>query len=176
MTASETVGCACIVRPSSSAVDSSCIATQASAINSVACGPRICTPEFRRTFLRSQPSQSPLLTEDSCFTGCGKRKFADLYFVTHLACFASVRPTEAISGSQYVQFGTSRKFIGRTFLSPAMCSTATMPSFDASGQQGGWHHVTDGVNAGLRGLHVLIDLNESPFHLILVPSRPRPAV
>ena len=46
----ETVGCACIVLPSSSAVVSSCIATQASAINSVACGPMMCTPRTSSYF------------------------------------------------------------------------------------------------------------------------------
>jgi hypothetical protein len=50
---------------SSSAVDSSCIATHASAINSVACGPMMCTPRISSYFFSltifTKPSSSPMM-------------------------------------------------------------------------------------------------------------------
>ena len=63
MTLSETVGCACMMRPSSSDVVSRAMPTQASASSSVAWGPMMWTPRtssyfFSATIL-TKPSVSP---------------------------------------------------------------------------------------------------------------------
>src|SRR5207244_6941711 len=104
ITASETVGCACIVRPNSSAVDSSCIATHASAISSVACGPMMCTPKISSYFVSlttfTNPSSSPMMRALPEALNGNVPTFTSYPAST---AFASCNPTEPTSGPQYVQ-------------------------------------------------------------------------
>src|ERR1039458_1506891 len=128
--ASATVGCAWIVNIISSTVASNSSAVTASAMISVAYGPIMCTP-----------STSPNFASATTFTNpsCASRIVAfELPTNGNLPTFtwkpfsfaaASVRPTLAICGSQYVHPGIRVLFTGFAYL-PASRAATTSPAID----------------------------------------------
>src|SRR6266852_649027 len=132
MTASLSVGCGWMLRPSSQASPWKSCVSAGSAISSVASGPTMWAPSswpvFASATIFAKPPVSPwMIARPSAVKG-------NLPVFTSRAwsraCF-SVNPTDAIWGCEYVQRVTSSCSNGAT-LWPAISSAAVVPSWEAA--------------------------------------------
>ena len=165
--ASASVGWAWIVHIRSSTVASSSIATTASAICSVACGPIMWTPEnFAVVRIGHNLDETLVLPDNGGARVRGEWKFPDLHVVTRLVSFflgqadaadfrmtiGGVRNVFRVDGFARLSCNSCHR--NNTFHSPNMrqlrCSE---------------HDVSNGIDAWLVGLHPAIGFDEAAVRL-----------